>query len=70
MRWSFASQNGFGIAYKITGRHIKTLFGVELSRKQFDVTGVSIHEVSEGKSMGVFSSANFVEVLTALSNDT
>jgi hypothetical protein len=36
------------------------------SGKSFKVTGVSIHELVDGRSIGVFSSANFIEILGAL----
>ncbi|KQX19199.1 MULTISPECIES: ester cyclase [unclassified Sphingomonas] len=65
VRWSFASEDGFGIAYAISGRHVGPVFGLEPSGERFEVTGVSIHEVADGYSMGVYSSANFVEVLGA-----
>ncbi len=66
VRWSFGSEDGFGIAYAISGRHIREVFGLKPSGKRFEVTGVSIHEVQDGHSIGVYSSANFVEVLKAL----
>lgn len=65
VRHSFASEDGFGIAYIIGGRHVGPVFGLEPSGKRFEVTGVSIHEIVDGYSMGVYSSANFVEVLGA-----
>lgn len=67
VRSAFASEEGFAIAYAIKGRHVKPIFGIEPSGKPFTVTGVSLHEVADGRSIGVFSSANFVEVLGALS---
>jgi hypothetical protein len=66
VRWSFASEEGFGIAYTITGRHVGTIFGLEPSGELFEVQGVSIHEIANEHSIGVFSSANFIEVLAAL----
>lgn len=66
VRSAFASEEGFGIAYAIRGRHVKPVFGLEPSGKAFEVTGVSLHEVVDGRSTGVFSSANFVEVLGGL----
>lgn len=68
VRWSFASEDGFGIAYVISGRHVGEVFGLKPSGKRFEVTGVSIHEVADGHSMGVYSSANFAEVLGAPTN--
>ena len=66
VRSSFASEDGFGIAYAIGGRHVRPVFGIRPSGRSFEVTGVSIHEVVDGRSIGVFSSANFVEVLGTL----
>lgn len=66
VRSAFASEDGFGIAYAISGRHVKPVFGLAPSGKAFTVTGVSIHEIIDGRSIGVFSSANFIEVLGAL----
>lgn len=63
VRWSFASEDGFGIAYAIRGRHVAEVFGLPPSGERFEVTGVSIHEVANGHSIGVHSSANFFEVL-------
>lgn len=65
VRSSFASEDGFGIAYAIGGRHVKPVFGIRPSGRSFEVTGVSIHEIVDGRSIGVFSSANFLEVLGA-----
>nr|WP_047168645.1 ester cyclase [Sphingomonas sp. Y57] len=64
VRHSFASEDGFGIAYIISGRHIGPIFGVQPSGQRFEVAGVSIHEIVDGYSMDVYSSANFIEVLT------
>ncbi len=66
VRSSFAGETGFGIAYAIRGVHVRPVFGLEPSGKRFEVTGVSIHEVADGRSIAVFSSANFVEVLAGL----
>lgn len=63
VRSSFASEDGFAIAYAIGGRHMKPVFGLQPSGRSFEVTGVSIHEIVDGRSIGVFSSANFAEVL-------
>jgi len=60
---SFASEDGFGIAYAISGRHVKAVFGLTPTNKRFTVNGVSIHEIVQGRSVGVYSSANFIEVL-------
>ena len=69
VRSSFASEDGFGIAYAIGGRHVKEVFGLAPSGQPFEVTGVSIHRVADGRSVGVFSSANFAEILGALTRD-
>lgn len=69
VRWAFASEDGFGIAYAIRGRHIKEVFGLAPSGEDFHVTGVSIHEIVDGRSIGVFSAANFVDVLNALARE-
>ena len=69
VRSAFASEEGFGIAYAISGRHVKPVFGLVPSGKRFTVTGVSIHEIADGRSIGVYSSANFVEVLGALARE-
>ncbi len=66
VRSAIGGDDGFGIAYAIRGRHVRSVFGLEPSGKSFEVTGVSIHELADGRSIGVFSSANFVEVLGAL----
>ena len=66
VRSSFASEDGFGIAYAIRGRHVDEVFGLAPSGERFEVTGVSIHEIVDGRSIGVFSSANFVDVLGGL----
>ncbi len=66
VRSSFASEDGFGIAYAIGGRHVQPVFGIRPSGRAFEVTGVSIHEIVDGRSIGVFSSANFLEVLGTL----
>lgn len=66
VRSSFASEDGFGIAYAIGGRHVKPVFGIRPSGRSFEATGVSIHEIVDGRSIGVFSSANFAEVLGTL----
>lgn len=65
VQYSFASETGFGIAYEISGRHVKPVFGIPPTGKAFTVKGVSIHEIADGRSIGVHSSANFIEVLGA-----
>ena len=69
LRSAFASEDGFGIAYAISGRHVAPVFGLAPSGKPFTVTGVSIHEIIGGRSIGVYSSANFIEVLGALARE-
>lgn len=63
--FSFAGEEGFGIVYEISGRHVKELFGFPPSGEMVRVPGVSIHELVDGKSIGGWSCAWFSEQLTS-----
>jgi hypothetical protein len=68
IEYAFAGEEGFGVVYTLSGRHVKEIFGLPASGKYVKVSGISIHELIEGKSMGTFSCASFVETLTAAYN--
>ena len=64
IQYAFAGEGGFGVVYTLSGRHVEELFGMPPSGKYMKVSGISIHELVDGKSIGTFSSASFVETLT------
>jgi hypothetical protein len=68
VQFAFVAEEGFGVAYTLSGRHVKEIFGLPASGKHVKVSGVSIHELVQGKSVSTFSCASFVETLTAAYN--
>lgn len=59
----FASQDAVTIVWIMSGRHEKAIYGIEPSGNAFTATGISVHELSDGRSIGAHSSTN---ILTAL----
>ena len=44
-----ATRDGFGIAWRMSGRHVKDLPGMPATQRRFSVPGASIAEVSDGQ---------------------
>ena len=53
VRWALdtirATEEGFGIAWRMDGRHVKDLPGMPATQRSFSVRGASIAEVSGGQ---------------------
>jgi len=61
--FSFASDDGVGLSWRLTGRHVNEIYGVPPSGKRIEAQGLSIHELADGKSIGGWSAGNVLEKL-------
>jgi predicted ester cyclase len=59
----FPSDDAVSIVWTMSGRHVKAIYGVEASGRNFTASGISIHELSDGHSIGAHSCTNIVTVL-------
>ena len=63
---SFATEEGIALVWEMSGRHVKEIYGVQPSGKQFSAQGISVHELSDGKSIGGWSCGDVVKNLAAV----
>ena|SRR5688572_13870991 len=61
----FACEEGLALAWTISGRHVKEIYGVPPSGKYFEAQGLSVHELADGKSIGGWSCGAVTEKLKA-----
>lgn len=60
---SFATDDGIAIVWTMSGRHIKEIYGIPASGKEFVADGISVHELADGKSIGGWSCGAVTKVL-------
>ena len=61
---SFATEDGIALVWQMSGRHVKEIYGVKASGKEFQAEGISVHELQDGKSIGGWSCGDVVKKLT------
>ncbi|KQX22606.1 hypothetical protein ASD39_08405 [Sphingomonas sp. Root50] len=62
---SFATDDGIAIVWTMSGRHVKEIYGIPASGKDFVAEGLSVHELADGKSIGGWSCGAVVDRLRA-----